>query len=93
MNADMCMIMRMSKYQYELNIDIYLRICLIFFANQGSTFSGDGCGGDGCGGACCGGVCCGGDVYDVHLPEPAAVAAAESEPALEPAAAIAEETE
>lgn len=85
MNAVVSMIM--TKYQYELNIDIYLRICLLFFHTRVECAFNDAC----CGGACCGGACC--HVCDDLLAAAAAAAVAFAVAAVEPAVAFAEETE
>ena len=73
----------MIKYQYELHIDIYWIIRLLYCA----PFSGDGC--DGCyGGSSCR-VC--GD--HPAAAEPAAEPAAAAAAAVEPAVAFVEGTE
>ena len=83
----------MTKYQYELNIDIYLRVCLLFFHTRVKCAFNDAC----CGGACCGGACCDAcdDLLAVAEPavEPAVEPVASAGPAVEPAVAFAEETE
>jgi hypothetical protein len=76
----------MTKYQYELHIDIYLMSRLLFYA----PFSGDGCGECVC--ACC-------DACDDHPAgieietEPETEPVASAVPVVGPETAFVEETE